>query len=141
MPSESSVPNATALLPLSLVLQVRNTFVLALGRSWASTAGRRLNPGIFIDNGFPGARDGADPRRDFALKLPMAVGVDDAVLVQVDPGLSTDQGVLNSYGGVTAALKRAVELQPAAEGRSFQVVIGGERTGQSQRLMEADFSR
>ena len=41
--------------------------------------------------------------------------------------------------GVTAALKRAVELQPAAEGRSFQVVIDGERTGQSQRLIEARF--
>ena len=46
---------------------------------------------------------------------------------------------LNSYGGVTAALKPAVELRPAAEGRSFQVVIDGERTGQSQRLMEARF--
>ena len=46
---------------------------------------------------------------------------------------------LNSYGGLTAALKRAVELQPAAEGRSFQVVIDGESTWQSQRLMEARF--
>ena len=31
--------------------------------------------------------------------------------------------LLNSYGGVTATLKRAIELQPAAEGRSLQVVI------------------
>ena len=42
-------------------------------------------------------------------------------------------------GEVTAALKRAVEVQPAAEGRSFQVVIDGERTWQPQRLMEAQF--
>ena len=35
---------------------------------------------------------------------------------------------LDSYGGVTAALKRTVELKPTAEGRSFQVVIDGERT-------------
>ena len=40
---------------------------------------------------------------------------------------------------MTAALKRVVELQPAAEGRSFQVVIDGERTRQSKRLMEARF--
>ena len=50
-----------------------------------------------------------------------------------------DTALLNSHGGVTATLKRAVELQPAAEGRSFQVVIDGERTWQSQRLMEARF--
>ena len=48
-----------------------------------------------------------------------------------------DTALLNSYGGVTAALKRAVEMQPAVEGRSFEVVIDGERTGQSQRLREA----
>ena len=47
--------------------------------------------------------------------------------------------LLNSYGGLTAALKRAVELQPAAEDSSFQVVIDGERSWQSQRLMEARF--
>ena len=80
-------------------------------------------------------------RRDFALKPPIAVEADRTVFALVDPGHSTDQGLLNSYGGVTAALKRAVEGQPAAEGRSFQVVIDGERTGQSQRRMEADFSR
>ena len=44
-----------------------------------------------------------------------------------------------SYGAVTAALKRAVELQPAAEDRSFQVVIDGKRTWQSQRLVEVRF--
>ena len=56
------------------------------------------------------------------------------------PGTRSDQGLLNAYVGVTAALKRAVEGQPAAEGRSFQVVIDGERAWQSQRLMEADFN-
>ena len=50
-----------------------------------------------------------------------------------------DTVLLNAYGGVTAALKRAVEGQPAAGGRSVQVVIDGERTGQSQRLLEARF--
>ena len=55
-------------------------------------------------------------------------------------GTRSDQGLLNAYVGVTAALKRAVEGQPAAEGRSFQVVIDGERAWQSQRLMEADFN-
>ncbi len=78
-------------------------------------------------------------RRYMAFKLPIAFEATRTIFVRVDPGHSTDQGLLNSYGGVTAALKRAVELQPAAEGRSFQVVIDGERTWQSQRLMEARF--
>ena len=65
-----------------------------------------------------------------ALKPPIAVEAERTVFVRVDPGHSTDQGLLNSYSTVTVALKRAVELQPAAEGRSFQVVIDGERTGQ-----------
>ncbi len=77
--------------------------------------------------------------RDFALKPPIAGEADRTVFVRVDPGHSTDEGLLHSYGGVTAALKRAVELQPAAERRSFQVVIDGERTWQSQGLMEARF--
>ena len=68
--------------------------------------------------------------RYFALKPPIAVEVDRTVVVRVDPGHSTHQDLLNSYVGVTVALKRAVELQPAAEGRSFQVVIDGERTWQ-----------
>ena len=54
-------------------------------------------------------------------------------------GTRPDQGLLNACVGVTAALKRPVEPQPAAEDRSFQVVIDGERAGQSQRLMEARF--
>ena len=50
-----------------------------------------------------------------------------------------DTPLFNSYGGVTAALKRAVEGQPAVEGCSFQVVIDGDRTCRSQRLMKARF--
>ena len=68
--------------------------------------------------------------RDFALKLPNAVEADRTVFVRVDPEHSTDQGLLNFYGGATVALKREVERQPAVEGRSFQVVIDGERTWQ-----------
>ena len=97
-----------------------------------------------IDNGFPGACAGGPvgkTRRDFALKPPIAVEADRTVFSLVDPGHSTDPGLLNAYGGVTAGLKRAVEGQPAAEGRSFQVVIDGGRTGQSQRLLEARFGR
>ncbi len=78
-------------------------------------------------------------RRYLAFKLPIAFEAARTVFVRVDPGHSTDQVLLNFYGGVTAALKRVVELQPAAEGRSFQVVIGGERTWHSQMLREARF--
>ena len=78
-------------------------------------------------------------RRSLAFKLPITVEADSAVFVRVDSGHSTDPGLLHSYGGVTAALKRVVELQPAAESRSFQVVIDGERTRQSQGPMEARF--
>ena len=46
-------------------------------------------------------------RRDLALKPPIAVEADRTVFVRVNPGHSTDQGLLNSHGGVTAALKRA----------------------------------
>jgi len=77
--------------------------------------------------------------RDFALKPPLAVDADRTVFVRVDPGHSTDQGLLNSYGRVTAALKQSVERQTTAESYSFQVVIGGERTWQSQRLIEGCF--
>ena len=120
--------------------------VLALCRSLASTAGQRSNPDIFA------AHWQRLPRRvcrravgkilrDFALKPPIAVEADRTVFALVDPDHSTDQGLLNSCVGVAAAPKRAVEGQPVAEGRSFQVVIDGERTGQSQRLLEARFGR
>ena len=69
-------------------------------------------------------------RRDFALKPPIAVEAYRTIFVRVDPECSTDQTLLNAYGGVTAAPKRAVEMQPAVEGHSFQVVIEGEGTGQ-----------
>ena len=88
---------------------------------------------LSIDNGFPGACAGGPVGkilRDFALKPPIAVEADRTVFALVDPEHSTDQGLLNSCVGVAAALKRAVEGQPAAGGRSFQVVIDGERTGQ-----------
>ena len=48
--------------------------------------------------------------RYFALKPPTAVEADRTVFVRVDPRHSTDQGLLHSYGGVAAALKRVVEL-------------------------------
>ena len=46
-----------------------------------------------------------------------------------------------AFHAVTAPLKRPFMLQPVVEDRSVQVVIDGERTGQSQRLLEADFNR
>ncbi len=46
-----------------------------------------------------------------------------------------------AFHAATAPLKRPFMLQPVVEDRSVQVVIGGERAGQSQRLMEADFNR
>lgn len=47
--------------------------------------------------------------------------------------------VLDSYVGATAAPKQVVELQPWVENRSVKVMIDGERTWQSQRLLEARF--
>ena len=76
--------------------------VLALCRSQASTAEQRSNPNMPVGH-WPGKT-----RRDFALKPPIAVEADRTVFVRVDPERSTDQGLLNAYGGVTAALKRAV---------------------------------
>ena len=106
--------------------------VLALCRSQASTARQRTNPDIFAAHWQRLARRvcrgaAGKTRRGFALKPPIAVEADRTVFALVDPGHSTDQELLNAYGAVTAALKRAVEGQPAAEGRSFQVVIDGER--------------
>ena len=118
--------------------------VLALCRSVASTSGQRSNLDRFVFHSQRLSRRvcrGAVGKtlRDFALKPPIAFEADRTVFALVDPGHSTDQGLLNSCVGVTAALKRAVEGQPAAGGLSFQVVIDGERTWQSQRLMEARF--
>ena len=46
--------------------------------------------------------------------------------------------ILDSYGDVTAALKRAIELEPLAD-RSFRVVIDGYSTWQSTRLWRGPF--
>lgn len=46
-----------------------------------------------------------------------------------------------AFHAVTDLLKWPFMRQPVVEDRSVQVVIGGERTGQSQRLMETDFCR
>ena len=43
------------------------------------------------------------------------------------------------FHAVTTPLKRPFMLQPVVEDRSVQVVIDGEHTGQSQRLMEPRF--
>ena len=45
-----------------------------------------------------------------------------------------DSKVLDAYGGVQAALRRAVELERMAEDGSRRVVIGGFTTWQSRRL-------
>ena len=50
--------------------------------------------------------------------------------------LKGDKATLDAYGGVTPALKRAIELQPAAEGRAPGIVIDGYTTWQSTRLRE-----
>ena len=55
--------------------------------------------------------------------------------------LTGDTIVLDSYGGVTAALKRAIELQPLAEDRACGIAIDGYGTWRSERLLEADFVR
>ncbi len=109
--------------------------VLALCRSVASTSGQRSNLDRFVFHSQRLSRRvcrGAVGKtlRDIALKPSIAVEADRTVFALVDPGHSTDQGLLHSFAGVTAGLKRAVEGQPAAEGRSFQVVIDGERTWQ-----------
>ena len=49
--------------------------------------------------------------------------------------------VLDSYGGVTAALKRAFTLQHTVKDRSVQVVIEGDSNGRATCLLEADFNR
>ena len=48
--------------------------------------------------------------------------------------ITGNKTLLDSYGGVTAALKRAIELQPLAEDRPFRVVIDSYSTWQSTRL-------
>ena len=40
--------------------------------------------------------------------------------------------MLNSYSGVTVALKRAIELQPVAQDRSVKVAIDDDRALQAK---------
>ena len=53
--------------------------------------------------------------------------------------LTGDARLLYSYGGVTAALKRATELEPLSQDRSFRVAIEGYCTWRATRLLEVDF--
>ena len=53
--------------------------------------------------------------------------------------LTGDTTVLDTYGGVKGALKRAIELQSVAQERSFQVVIDGYRTWHATRLLRTPF--
>ena len=53
--------------------------------------------------------------------------------------LTGNKILLDSYGGVTAALKRAIELEPLAQDRSFRVAIEGYCTWRATRLLEVDF--
>ena len=55
--------------------------------------------------------------------------------------LTGDTDLLNSYGGVTPALKRAIELQPLAENRPVGVVIDSYSTWRTTRLLEVEFER
>ncbi len=54
-------------------------------------------------------------------------------------GLTGNKILLDSYGGVTPAVKRAIELEPLAQDRSFRVAIEGYSTWQATRLPEVDF--
>ena len=108
---------------------------------WARR-GQLSNPDKLDDNGFPGACAGGRWERPAVTsrssrRLPSRpTGPSSPLSIR---GTRPDPGLLNSYGRVTAALRRAVEVQPAVEDRSFQVVIDGERTGQTQRPTEARF--
>ena len=52
------------------------------------------------------------------------------------PGNTT---VLDSYGGVTAALKRAIEVQQLAQDRSFGVAVDSYSTWQATRLLGTNY--
>ena len=53
--------------------------------------------------------------------------------------LTGDTGLLDSYGGVTGALKRAIELEPLAQNRSRRIVIDGYSACRSTRLLGTRF--
>lgn len=48
--------------------------------------------------------------------------------------LTGDKATLDAYGGVTPALKRSIELEESAEGRSLGIVIDGHTTWRSTRV-------
>ena len=48
--------------------------------------------------------------------------------------LSGDKAALDAYGGVTPALKRAIELQSSARDCSFGIGIDGDSTWLSKRF-------
>ena len=54
--------------------------------------------------------------------------------------LSGDKAALDAYGGVTPALKRAIELQSSAQDRSFRLGIDGGSTWLSKRFSGAFFN-
>ena len=54
--------------------------------------------------------------------------------------LSGDQATLDAYGGVTPALKRAIELQSSAQDRSFKLGIDGDSIWLSKRFSGAFFN-
>ena len=47
--------------------------------------------------------------------------------------------MLDSYGGVTAALKRAIEVQQLAQDRSFGVAVDSYSTWQATRLLGTNY--
>ena len=84
-------------------------------RRWAGTAGSKARTG--------------DPSaaREYA-RIKQAV-------------LTGNKALLNSYGGVTPALKRAIELEPLMKGGSVGATIDGYSTWRTTRLLEGDFGR
>ena len=55
--------------------------------------------------------------------------------------LTVDASRFDFCGGITAALKRAIELPPWAEDHSVGGVIDGDSTWWATRWLEADFDR
>ena len=54
--------------------------------------------------------------------------------------LNGDKATLDAYGGVTPALKRAIELQSSSQSRSFRLGIDGDSTWLSKRFSGAFFN-
>lgn len=75
-----------------------------------------------------GQSDEPDPRQAPLCLRPVAT-------------LTAKARALDSYGGVTAELKRAIEVQPAVEDGSSQVMIDGYCTWWATRLLGVLFGR